>query len=333
MFTRLDLPRGAYALLPVFLGLLALIPFTGCGNDPSVWPDKPGPKVVASFPPLYCFAVNVAGDDASVRSVLTNQGVHNPDTKTAELRTLNRADLFFMNGLGLDEKIAARLKGGSGNTRLKLVDLGAGLDKKRLEAPNEHAHEDDEEGHGHHHDHGTTDPHVWLGLDHAITFVGEIRDEFKQIDPAHAADYDRRAAEYTAKLNKLRADGVALLKDKKERKFVTFHESLAYFAKTFNLEIADVIQKVPGKEPSGKALEKLVKTCVENKTRVIAVEPQFSGQGAAARVLDELKRKGITDAVLVEIDPLETAQEADLNADWYETKMRANLDALAKALK
>jgi len=123
-----------------------------------------------------------------------------------------------------------------------------------------------------------------------------------------------------------------MLADKKEREFVTTHESLTYFARSFGLTVYDVIQTTPGKEPKGEELEKLVKGMIEHKIRVIAVEPQYSSQGAATRMAEELKRKGV-DAVLVPIDPLETANEADLNPGWYEAKMRANLEALKNTLK
>jgi zinc transport system substrate-binding protein len=124
-----------------------------------------------------------------------------------------------------------------------------------------------------------------------------------------------------------------MLKDKKNRRFVSFHGSLTYFAKTFDLEIADIIQKVPGQEPTASELAKLVEACKANKVRVIAVEPQYSGQSSAIRILDELKRQGVEDPVLVELDPLETALDSELNAGWYEKKMLENLRNLAGALK
>lgn len=313
----------------LLLGLLAVVPVVGCGNDGPPWPDKPGPKVVASFPPIYCFAANVAGDDATVRTAMTSQGPHHFDPKQSDALILRKADLFFLNGLGLDERAAGKLKSFSANGKLKLVELGEKLDKKLLEE-GECTHE------GHDHAHGAhehpIDPHVWLGLDMAELMVGGVRDELKEADPTRAADYDRRAAEYAAKLRKIREDGKAMLADKKERSFVTTHESLTYFARSFGLTVHDVIQTTPGKEPKGEELAKLVQEMVEHKIRVIAVEPQYSSQGAATRIVEELKRKGI-DAVLVPIDPLETANEADLNPGWYEAKMRANLDALSKALK
>ena len=305
---------------------MAVIPLVGRGGSAPEWPDRPGPKVMASFPPLYCFAQNVAGDDAVVKTAMSNQGPHHFDPKPSDARRITQADLFVINGLGLDETIARKMKGGSGNLDLKIVNLGERFQGHELEEGGACLH-DHGHGHAHEHEHGL-DPHVWLGIGHAVKQVEGIRDALKEYDPAHAADYDRRAAEYVAKLRKLEADGKELLKDKKDRKFVTFHESLTYFAETFDLKIADIIQKVPGQEPTAKELADLVEACKANKVRVIAVEPQYSAQSSASTILDELKRQGVEDPVLVEIDPLETAQGGP-NAEWYETRMRENLKKLA----
>ncbi len=317
------------------IGLLMLlggvVPIVGCGDSGPDWPEKPGPKVVASFPPLYCFVANVGGDDVAVKPAMTSQGPHHFDPKHSDNLLLSKADLFFINGLSLDEKPTEKMKAGSGNKNIKLIDLGTRFDKKELEKGCDC--EDEEEGHDHHDHVHLVDPHVWLSPDMAIKQVEGIRDGLKEFDPTRGANYDSRAVGYIAKLNDLKAYGKELFKDKKDKKFVTFHGSMAYFARTFGLDIVDVIQKTPGKEPSGKAIEKLVKACVDGKVRVIAVEPQYSGQASAKRILDELRRKGIEDPVLVELDPLETVQPLDLNPGWYEAKMRINLENLAKAMR
>ncbi len=320
------LARGAF-----FGALIAVVPLLGCaGDEGAQWPDRPGPKVVASFPPIYCFALNVAGDHATVKTAMTSQGPHHFDPKYSEAKLVLGADLFLVNGLGLDEEAAKKMQGLSGNRSLKLVNLGERFGENELEEGGECTHED---GDGHAHHHHAVDPHVWLGIGYAKRQVEGIRDALNEADPAHKADYDRRAAEYVARLGELEAKGKDQLKDKKNRRIVTFHGSLTYFAKTFDLSIEDVIQKTPGKEPSGEALKQLVRACKTNNVRVIAVEPQYSGSGSAARLLDELKRAGVEDPVLVEIDPLETAQESDLHAGWFVEKMQANLNALAGALK
>lgn len=301
----------------------------GCGKE-SAWGDKPGPKVAVSFAPLYCFARGVAGDDAAVQSVMSTTGPHDFNPTDVEARLLRQADLFFVNGLSLDDDVTATLKRGSGNPRLKLVKLGDALPKKLLvegECKHDHDH-----GHDHHHDHGF-DPHVWLSPDLAELMTNGIRDELAAADPAHADGYKQRAAAYAAMLRQLKAEGIELLSKKKDRKLVTFHESLAYFAEAFNLDVAGVVQKKPGVEPNAKELDELVRVCLANKVRLIAVEPQYTANTSAKAVLDELKRRGITDAELVEVDPLETAPASALTPDWYEAKMRANLAALAKAMK
>ena len=126
-----------------------------------------------------------------------------------------------------------------------------------------------------------------------------------------------------------------MLKDKKDRKLVTFHESMTYFAKTFNLNIVGVVQKKPGSEPSDKALKQLIALCADpdHPVRVITVEPQYSNSNSGRELVKELERKKVPNPVLVEIDPLETSPADALNAGWYETKMRQNLENLARAMR
>jgi zinc transport system substrate-binding protein len=144
--------------------------------------------------------------------------------------------------------------------------------------------------------------------------------------------YGDNAKAFIEKLTNLHAEGKALLKDKKNRTILPFHGSLAYFAKSFDLKLVDPIQDVPGQEPTARQLEKIVDNCVKHNVRVIAVEPQY-GAGSSARVIvDALKQKGL-DPVVIVIDPLETCPDGEMSRDWYERKMRANLEALAKALQ
>ncbi len=293
----------------------------------------PGPKVIASFAPLYCFAINVAGEDAAVYPLMTTVGPHHFNPTDKDARLLSRADLFIINGLGLEGDRPNKLWTASHNQRLKIVDTTTRIPLNML-LEGSCCHDHGEEGDHHHHEHGS-DPHVWLSPEYAIFQVEAIRDALQQADPAHAAAYAQRAAAYIECLRQLQAEGQDMLKNKQQRQLVTFHEALAYFARTFQLNVVGVVQKNPGVEPSDKQLKKLINLCADEKNpvRVIMVEPQYSVSNSARQLVEELRRRGVPDPVLVEFDTLETALKDALHAEWYEQRMRANLEALAKALR
>lgn len=314
-----------------FLPLLML----GCrgsteGTKVGDWPEGK-PKVVVSFAPLYCFAVNVAGDDATVRNVMSTTGPHDFSPTEQDARMVSKAELFFVVGLGLDESKAELMKKGSGNEKLRIVELGEKIPKGDLcEGFCNHAeHKNDPD---HHHD---KDPHVWLSPDLAEIMVNAIRDELKTADPAHATGYEQRAAAYIAKLRKLKQFGQTALKGKKDNRIVSFHDSLNYFAKCYGLEIRDVITINPGQEPDARKLQEAVRICTDasKPTRVIAVEPQYSTSTSGETLRKELAAMGVKNPVLVEIDTLETVKPNELTSDWYEKRMQANLQALAGALE
>ena len=165
--------------------------------------------------------------------------------------------------------------------------------------------------------------------------VEAVRDELIAADPTHEAGYRDRAEKYIARLKALKEQGLALLKDKKDRRIVTFHDSMTYFAKTFDIKIVGVVQKNPGTEPSDKDLRNLIALCADEKNpvRVVCVEPQYGNSNSAAELVKELARNKVPDPVLVELDPLETVPPDQLKPDWYETRMLANLKALAEKMK
>ncbi|HEX3150782.1 MAG TPA: metal ABC transporter substrate-binding protein [Gemmataceae bacterium] len=328
--------RARLASVAVILVAMGAILTTGCprGGSDNPWAASGNkPKVLVSFAPLYSFAASVAGPDAEVKCLLTSTGPHtHGDASAREIELARGCDVLVVNGLGLDDEadgIAPKLEKVTGKP-LNILNLGKKIDASWLregECNHEHAAE------GHDHEHGT-DPHVWLSVRCAKRMVESIRDELKRLDPDHAAGYESRAGAYLKKLDQLEADGKAMLANKQERWILSFHESLNYFAETYGLKIAGVIEVDPGKEPTAGRMDEIIKKCQNpNKpVRVIAVEPQFSSQGAARSIRNTLLGKKI-ESEFADIDPLETSPEADLSADQYEAVMRKNLAELARVLR
>src|SRR5262249_35662846 len=160
--------------------------------------------------------------DAAVRTLLTNQGPHGYDFQARDVLLLREANVFFVNGLELDDAYTERMKNSCGNTKLDYVPLGKKIPKDQLIALGKEIKHGD-------HVHDGYDPHVWLGITEAIEMVGAIRDELKKVDPVHAANYEERAQQTVSELTKLRDEGTAALKGK-HIKVVSFHGALSYFA-------------------------------------------------------------------------------------------------------
>jgi zinc transport system substrate-binding protein len=336
---------GRRHFVPPVLGWIAaaVLLATGCpksgSGDP--WASAGSrPKVLVSFAPLYSFAANVAGPDADVKCLLTSTGPHNHgDASQQQIELARGCDVFIINGLGLEDEsdgIVPKLEKVAANPKWNVLNLGTKIDAAFLHESEQSAEHDHGQAAGDHHHHGH-DPHVWLSIRCAKRMVEGIRDELKGLDPPHATGYETRAAEYLKKLDRLEAEGKGLLADKKEKTIVSFHESLNYFAETYGLKIAGVIEVSPGQEPSLKKLDEIVKACTSRKppVRVIAVEPQYPTGSSANAVRNGLR--GIPEqsieAEFAEVDPLETCDGAELGPELYEKVIWRNLVELARVLR
>ena len=325
-------------VLGSMLAAAAALAWVGCGSVKDGWEDKAGPpRVVASFPPIACFVENVGGDHVGLICLCTGTGPHDYQFNIHDAVKLKRADLFFANGLLLDDGFADKIVANGSNSKLRYVKLAdklpTNLRKKGVAHAHEHGPGHEGHDHDHGHEHGEFDPHVWLGIPQAVSMVEQIRDALKDVDRTHAADYDQHAAAYVARLKELHAEGKKKLKALKVP-VITFHESMGYFADSFGLNVIGSLQPMPGEAPSPQKYKALVEQCSKAKYPkvIIAVEPQYP-ETAAETLRTELTKAGVKEVAIVIVDPLETCNADELNAGWYERKMRENIDTLAKHSK
>jgi ABC-type Zn uptake system ZnuABC Zn-binding protein ZnuA len=314
-------------LLAGALALLAL-GVSGCGMMGDPWGDT-GDKVrvIVTIPPLASFVYAVGGERVAVKCLCTTVGPHQFDTNTSDLAAFRTAKLFLGVGLTLDDKFSRDLYARARRKELPFVRLGTKLPEKQLlKLKHDHDEEDEHEHEGHHH-HGQYDPHVWLGIPEAIHMVNTIRDELSQIDPEGAEEYKKNARNYVEKLKNLQKQGEEMLKEASTRRIITFHDSFGYFARTFKLDVVDVIEPAAGDEPTPGEIDRLVKLVKDNdklgkRIGCITVEPQYK-RGSAHTVQTALAKKKV-EITVVEVDPMETADAAELEkegADWYINRM------------
>jgi zinc transport system substrate-binding protein len=312
---------------------ILVLPFLGWGCSPAndVWPQKPGKRVLVSFPPLYCLTQKVAGDDANVLCLMTENSPHHYEVVYTDVLKVRKADLFLCNGLEMDEDFADKLAKTAGLNKNKVILVADDAIPHEKLLHIEHEEHDHGKKDKHHHHHGEHDPHVWLSPPLAMDLVDKIASALSKSDPAHKNGYQERAAKYKSDLKKVHEDGLAALKSKKNRKIVSQHDSLRYFAEAFELEIVGQIRLQSGIENDPKQMANLIKECRDKKVAVIAYEPQYP-KTEVESLQNTLKGQGLN-VTLAEVDPLETAPgNPNPDPDHYLKTMKRNIDNLVEAL-
>lgn len=297
------------AIFVFLLIVLMIFNVTGCGSTlESGSGDDAQFTIVTSFYPVYIATINVARDipDVEVKNMTKPQTgcLHDYSLRPEDLKTLEVADAFVINGAGMESFLDDVIKQ---QKDLKLVEASRGI--QLLE---------DEYGEG--------NPHVWVSIENSIAYVNNIAAQLSEIDSKNSDKYAANAAEYVNKLMSLRKEMHEALDGLGNREIVTFHEAFPYFAREFDLNIVAVINREPGTESTPKELAEIIDTVSGLGVKALFAEPQYSSKSA-----DAIARE--TGARVYTLDPVVTG-EADGDAyDDYIKAMKKNKDVLLEALR
>jgi len=290
-------------------------------------------RVITTFLPLYAHTQSITGDLADVRLLLGKEtGPHNYELKPSDILKMAKADLFIINGLGLEDWLAGLLEKAA-NPRLVLVDSSSGV--TLLDSPNpvelpsiphtahdhdhpNHVHDQSCQGHGE-----GRNPHIWLDPVIAQQQVQTITAALCKADPKNAAAYEKNAQAYLAKLKQLDADFAKRLNLLPNKNLITFHDAFPYMAQRYGLNYIGFIEQFPEKDPKPNQLAALVKAIKSNKVKVL-----FAESGYSPKLLESIaQQSGAT------VASLNTLEVGEPSADAYLVLMRENLKALETAWK
>lgn len=295
------------AAAAVTAALSAFIFLAGCGSTGGNGKED-SLDIVTSFFPVYVAVINVTRDVPGV--TVTNMTepqtgcLHDYVLRPQDLRLLEDADVFIINGAGMEaflDDVTAQRKD------LRIIEAAEGI--PLLEE------EDGEEN-----------PHVWVSLTNAVPYVRNIAERLSEIDKDNAALYGKNAAVYIEKIEKLGSEMHSRIDGLKNRDIITFHEAFPYFAQEFDLNIAAVVEREPGTEPTQKELVEVIETVKRTGIKALFAEPQYSS-GATEVIAAE------TGAVLYTLDPVVTGKAVPEAADAYLDAMRQNMETLIQALQ
>lgn len=288
----------------IFLLMLMIFTLSGCGGNS----DDGKLKIVTSFYPLYIDAINIAGgvDGVEVINLTKPQTgcLHDYQLTTEDMKTLETADIFIVNGLGMEnflDKVTEQRK------NLKIVNASDSEEIFTLK------------------DGDKVNPHVWMSITYSMKQVRAIESQLCALDPEHAETYKQNALNYLNKLATLRDEMHFALDNLPNKNIITFHEAFPYFAAEFKLNIAGVIEREPGTEPTPQELADTIKIVNNLPVKVLFTEPQYSPKAA-----ETIARE--TGAKIFTLDPITTGDATPENADAYINAMKKNSATLTEAL-
>lgn len=290
-------------LLSLFLCPLSLL--TGCGSEKK----NENLKIVTSFYPIYLDALNITRGISGVEVVnLTPPQtgcLHDYQLTPEDMKVLETADIFIVNGLGMESFLDKVIET---HPNLKIINAS---DSPEIVPIMED---------------GVPNPHVWMSITYAIQQVKNISSKLSEFDPDRADKYRMHALEYVDELTTLRDEMHISLTMLTNKDIVTFHEAFPYFAAEFNLNIAAVIEREPGTEPTPQELAETIEKINALPVKVIFTEPQYSPKAA-----ETIARE--TGAKIFQLDPIVTGEAKPENLMDYVDRMLNNLLTLVKALQ
>ena len=249
--------------------MLAVLFASACGGGDAAPPAHL--RAVASLELFADMVANVGGDRVDVVTLLpAGADPHTYELSPGRVADIARADVVFVNGLGLEGNVLDVIGESASGT---VVELTEGL--------------------------GTIDenPHLWLDVTNAARYVERIRDELIAIDPDGRDEYEANAQSYLEELGSLDREIEEAMRaiPRERRKLVTFHDAYPYLAARYGLEVVAVVVPSPGQEPSARDVAELIELLRSEGVPAVFKEPQFNAavlERAAAeagvRVLDLL---------------------------------------------
>jgi zinc transport system substrate-binding protein len=261
-------------------------------------------RVVTSFYPVYVGALNVtAGVEGVEISNLTSPHLgclHDYQLTPGDVRKLTEADLLLANGVGMEPFLDKLV---SQSSDLRVVEVSDGIPLMEGNA------------------------HVWVSFEGARRQVDNIAAALVVAMPEKADALRKNAEQYKARLSELEDRMKIALAPFAGTPIVTFHEAFPYFAREFQLEIAGMIEREPGTEPSARELADTIKLVRERGVKALFAEPQFSDQSAQVIARE-------TGVKVYELDPVATGPgEPDAARGAWLTAMEKNLAVLQDALR
>lgn len=293
-------------LVLLFAALIMVTEFSGIGK-PKKTTETEETLIVTSFYPMYTLGLNLTEgiDGIRVENLSTPQSgcLHDYEPTTEDMRLLTDADIFLVNGGGMEVfigDVAKKLPD------LKIVDCGSDL-----------------------RDTIDDNSHFWMDIALYKDQITAAAEELAVLLPGEKADAVRTNADkYEGRLDDLLAlaDEVSSKASEAGVSVVNLQEAFFYTTSELGLDVIGDIDLDEERTPSAAEVSEVVDAIRGASGSVIVLTDEVFGKKTA----DTLAAEGNVKAVY--LDTMVFPQEGEDAAEVYVTRMKANLEAIMGAL-
>jgi len=251
----------------IFVGGLLLFSLISISCQPT-GNVSPGKKsIVVTYSILGSVVKDLVGDKANVIvSIPNGQDPHDWEPSAKDIEIINKADLVVRNGLGLEGGLEKTLAIAE-NNGVKFFTASDHITVRHVGAEEGIPSGDPDQAIG------AADPHLWMDPLTLKSVVSALADELKKSLNMDVTGQTADLGNRLDNLNKQVTDTVAVI-PVIDRKLVTGHESMGYFAQRYEFKLVGVI--IPSltsqAEVSASELAALKKTIQDNQVKAIFTE-------------------------------------------------------------
>jgi ABC-type Zn uptake system ZnuABC Zn-binding protein ZnuA len=266
-----------FSRLLIILTLAATLFALACADE--LGSDGAELKVVTTVSPITSIAENIGGERIAVEGIVP-EGVnsHTFEPAPSVARLLSEADLIVVNGLFLEQPT---LEMAEANKKADAQILLLGDNTiTRAEWAFDFSFPESE---------GHPNPHLWpdpmLGLRYAELIHGKLL----EMDPDNKEYYDANLSAFRDRIEDYDAaikEAVASIPSQ-NRKLLTYHDSWAYFARRYGMEVVGAAQPADFSEPSAGEVADLI-----DQVRELQLPAVFGSEVFPSPVLQQIANEG-----------------------------------------
>jgi manganese/iron transport system substrate-binding protein len=206
--------------------------------------------VATTVAPISSIARNIGGTRIRLRGIVpdaTNSHTFEPAPSDAEV--LANADLIVVNGLHLEEptlQLAEASKSDAAEIKM-LGDSTIEPDEWLFDFSFPESA-------------GDPNPHLWMNVQYALRYAELMRDWFSAADAANADYYAANFDAFKERLDELDGmirEAVATVPPA-NRKLLTYHDSWAYWAREYGMDVVGAVQASDFSDPSPQEVARLI---------------------------------------------------------------------------